>query len=231
MISSASHTETSKGLVSLCLVIDSFFDVQQANILMSNHSPPRACLADFGLMTMVLDPGQPMSCSVQLEGGTVMFMSPELLGPSKFGFTESILTPEADIFAFGLVIYQVCDHDRGYPLFTYIFQVLTGELPFPGLGMTKIALNAVQGIRPSKPENASAIGFSDSLWNFVQRCWDGEMKLRPKVAEVVSQLERAAVNWDGVMPPCVQVESIASARQEPASNSGAHSEFEIFTLP
>ena len=79
---------------------------------MSNDSPPRACLADFGFMTMVLDPRQPMSCSAKLEGGTVMFMSPELLVPSRFGFTESIPTPEADIYAFGLVIYQVCDHDR-----------------------------------------------------------------------------------------------------------------------
>jgi len=98
--------------VSIRLVADSFFDFQQANILMSNDSPPRACLADFGFMTMVLDPRQPMSCSAQLEGGTVMFMSPELLVPSRFGFTESIPTPEADIYAFGLVIYQVCDHDR-----------------------------------------------------------------------------------------------------------------------
>ena len=66
-------------------------------------------------MTMVLDPSQPMSCSVQLEGGTTMFMSPELLVPPKFGFAEAIPTPEADIYAFGLVIYQVCEHDRGYP--------------------------------------------------------------------------------------------------------------------
>ena len=82
---------------------------------MSNDNPPRACLADFGFMTMVLDPSQPMSCSVQLEGGTTMFMSPELLVPPKFGFTEAMTTPEADIYAFGLVIYQVCEHDRGYP--------------------------------------------------------------------------------------------------------------------
>jgi len=91
---------------------------------MSNDSPPRACLADFGFMTMVLDPNQPMSPSMQLEGGTVMFMAPELLVPWEFGFTESIPTPEADIYAFGLVIYQVCNHDRGYPPFAYISRSL-----------------------------------------------------------------------------------------------------------
>ena len=189
---------------------------------MSNGSPPRACLADFGFITMVFDPSQPMSCSAQLEGGTLMFMSPELLVPSKFGFTESKPTPEADIFAFGLVIYQVCDHDRGHPPFTYSFQVLTGKRPFPGLGMAEIAHYAVQGVRPTKPENASAIGLSDPLWDFVQRCWDGKMKLRPRVVEVVLQLERAVADWDGVMLPCAQVESVVSVTPDPVSDSMAH---------
>ena len=71
-----------------------------------------------------------------------------------FGFTGLIPTVEADVYAFGLVIYQVCDHDRDHSLFTYIFQVLTGRLPFPGLGMAEIAMNVVLGARPIKPENA-----------------------------------------------------------------------------
>jgi len=112
--------------------------------LMSNGNSPHVRHADSGFMTMVLDPDQPMSCSAQLEGGTMMFMSPELLVPSKFDITESIPTPETDIFSFGSAIHQVCDHDRGHPPFTYIFQALTGKLPFPGLGMAEIALNAVR---------------------------------------------------------------------------------------
>jgi len=54
---------------------------------MSNESPPWACLADFGLMMIVLDPSRPMCCSARLEGGTEMFMSSEPLVPPKFGFT------------------------------------------------------------------------------------------------------------------------------------------------
>ena len=81
---------------------------------MSNDTPPRACLADFGFMTVVFDPAQPMSCSAQLEGGTLAFMSPELLVPSKFGIENSIPTKGADIYAFGLVIFQVCAQDLGY---------------------------------------------------------------------------------------------------------------------
>ena len=81
---------------------------------MSNHEPPRACLADFGFMTMVFDPAQSMSCSAQLEGGTMAFMSPELLVPSKFGMTNSLPTQEADIYAFGSVIFQVCKQGWRY---------------------------------------------------------------------------------------------------------------------
>ena len=205
-----------------------FSDIQQANILMSNDNPPRACLADFGFMTMVLDPGQPMSCSARLDGGTVMFMSPELLMPEKFGFAEAVPTREADIYAFGLVIYQVREQDNDYLLFTYTVQVLTGNIPFHKRGIAEIALNAVQGMRPAKPEKASAIGFSDTLWRFVQCCWDAKLEFRPKVAGVVSQLERATADWDGVMPPCARTES--PAPPEPTSDSMANCKFYISVL-
>ena len=78
---------------------------------MSNDTPPRACLADFAFMTMALDPKNPWSCSAQLEGGTTMFMAPELLVPSKFGFTDSVPTQKSDIYAFGFVIHQVRQQD------------------------------------------------------------------------------------------------------------------------
>jgi len=75
---------------------------------MSNGTPPRACLADFGFMTVVLNPDHKLSCSADFEGGTKAFMSPELLVPSKFDLQDSIPTSEADIYAFGLVTFQVC---------------------------------------------------------------------------------------------------------------------------
>ena len=187
---------------------------------MSNDIPPRACLAGFGFMKMVLDPGQ-----LGFGGDRTIFMSPELLLPWKYGFTESTLTPEADIYAFGSVIYQVCEHDRGYPLFFHIVQVLTGELPFSGHGLAEVALSVVHGARPTKPKNGSAIGFSDSLWSFVERCWDGEIESRPKVAEVVGKLKIAAAGWDRVTPPW------NSASPKSASDSTVHCEFGILILP
>ena len=195
---------------------------------MSNSIPPRACLADFGFTTMALNPSLSVSCGAELEGGTTMFMSPELLIPKRFGFTESVPTPEADIYAFGFVIYQVYEQDGSYLSFTYTIQVLTGDTPFPKLRMADIVLNVVQGVRPPKPANALAIGFSDMLWSFVQSCWDGDMELRPKVARVVSQLGRAADDWFGLMSPSVQTESVSL---ELMSDSMAHCKPHILILP
>ena len=198
---------------------------------MSNDTPPRACLADFGFMTMVLDSNKPMSCSAQLEGGTITFMSPELLLPSMFGIKNSIPNPEADIYAFGLVIFQVCWSHRGFILLAHTVQVITGEIPFRGVRGTELGFCVVEGFRPNQPANASAIGFSDSLWEFVQRCWGHNMNSRPKVSEVVTQLAKAAVSWRGVMPPCSQAEDTIHVSEALISESMQHCTFEISFIP
>ena len=92
---------------------------------MSNDTPPRACLASFGFITMILNPGQKLSCSVQSDGGPATFKSPELLMPERFGKKDSTPTPQADIYAFGLVVFQVCEPDCGYRLFLIYFYILS----------------------------------------------------------------------------------------------------------
>lgn len=112
-------TEILRGCVSFRFPKISPFDLCQANILMSNDEPPRACLADFGFMTMVLDPEHPMTCSTQLDGGTLTFMSPEILAPGEFGLKNSVLTLQSDVYAFGLVIFQVCKNHCRRQLLIY----------------------------------------------------------------------------------------------------------------
>ena len=40
-------------------------------------------------------------------GGTINFMAPELLAPSRFGLDECTPSKEADIYAMAMTIYQV----------------------------------------------------------------------------------------------------------------------------
>ena len=111
----------------------------------------------------------------------------------------------------------------------YFLQVLTGEIPLAEIQDTAMGYHVLRGKRPDKPENAPSIGFSDPLWGFTQRCWDGKMELRPRVGEVVAQLGEAAANWDGLMPPCAQAENFASCSEEETSDS-EFGELEVLTL-
>jgi len=108
-------------------------------------------------------------------------------------------------------------------------QVLTGETPFRGIRQSALAFHVFRGKRPDKPDTAEAIGFSDSLWDFTQRCWDGDMKSRPEVREVVTHLKEAAADWDGLMPPHVQSKDVSDF--EEMSDSKEHSESNLLVLP
>ena len=87
----------------------------------------------------------------------------------------------------------------------------------------------LHGERPIRPENASAIGLSDSLWAFTQRCWGGEVESRPKAREVVVQLGEAAAGWDGLMPPFDRVETVASGPEE--TTGSEEGDYQIFSTP
>jgi len=86
---------------------------------MSNDIPPRARLADFGCTITVLNPDQRLY-GARVAGGTLRFDSPERMIPQKYGKDDSMPTPQSDIYAFGLVIFQVCQQDCGYRPFLLI---------------------------------------------------------------------------------------------------------------
>ena len=88
-------------------------NIYKANVFINNDTPPRACIANFGFIAMAFDSVQPMSCSIQLGGGTMTFISPEILTPSRFDKQGLAPTLEADIYAFGMVIFQVCEQELG----------------------------------------------------------------------------------------------------------------------
>jgi len=204
----------------------------QSNLLVSYGTPPRACLAGFSCITTVLDSDRELLYSAQTGCGTVQFMSPELLLPEEFGQESARPTLQADIYAFGLVIFQVRKRDYGYRVFSNsIFQVLTGGIPFPGVRGSALAYHVFHGMRPPKPVNASTIGLSDSLWAFVQNCWHHQMELRPVVGEVVTHLCEAADSWVGLMPPSsLEASDITLDFEGPVSDSEEPSEFNTLTL-
>ena len=102
------------------------------------------------------------------EQGTTSFMAPELLLPVRFGLDRGVPSPEADIYALGMTVYQV----------------LTGRCPFYPRKEGEIMFAVISGERPRKPENAEEIGMMEVVWGLLKECWKDDRMARPTIAEV-----------------------------------------------
>jgi len=137
------------------------------------------------------------------KGMALSHMAPELLYPEKFGLRSCKVSKQADIYAFGMVIYEV----------------LTGRPPF---GAEKrrhpeIILRVLDGKRPRKPENAGDIGFGGGTWELVQRCWRRDRGGRPtveKISKHFQHVERAS----SIVPPGPTI-PVCEAASEPDGSS------------
>ena len=113
------------------------------------------------------------------EGGTIRWMSPELLNPKPFGLEDSRPTKESDCYALGMVIYEV----------------LSGQPPFAQCKNTVVILEVMGGERPKRPQGTRAAWFTDDLWGMLELCWKPQPHDRPGLKSLLYHLE------DVVSPP------------------------------
>ena len=103
-------------------------------------------------------------------GGTIEYMAPEL-------FSEGAMpSKEADVYAFGIVIYEV----------------VTGARPFGKRRIQELLMLIIRGVRPDKPEDPVAVGFGQGTWEFAERCWDENPERRPTAKEALEHFGRVA---------------------------------------
>ncbi|KAF9777432.1 kinase-like domain-containing protein [Thelephora terrestris] len=152
-------------------------DIKGPNILITNATPPQACLSDFGFSVTSPTNSFPVSmCGMNLGGGTSPYTAPEILYPQEFGLRDSKLSKEGDIFAFGMTMYEV----------------VTGVKPFRGKRHPEMLFAVTEGKRPEKPKNAEAIGFENGMWKLVDECWSQDRRQRPSARDVRVRLTFAA---------------------------------------
>ena len=109
-------------------------------------------------------------------------MSPELFAPDKFGLRHSRRTEHSDCYAFGMVIYEV----------------LSGELPFPSYVDYIVIAKVLEGERPERPQGLEGMWFTDDMWSVLEHCWEPVPGNRPSVPQVLQSLKRR-------MPPSERV--------------------------
>ena len=145
----------------------------QANVLINDNG--RACLADFGLLTITSD--QLTTTSSRVEGGMARWMGPELLDPGQFGLTESRPTKESDCYALGMVIYEV----------------LRGQAPFTRLRTPSIILRVLNDQRPERPYGKEGALFTDDLWRILKLCWKHQPGERTSAKVILQGLEKTSL--------------------------------------
>ena len=113
-------------------------------------------------------------------------MAPELLHPQMFGLNNARVSKATDIYAFGIVVYEV----------------LTGCPPFGAGGprQAEIIPRVIGGQRPSKPEKAGDIGFGGGTWELTQQCWNQDRGKRPTIDKICKHFHRVA-GTPMVVPP------------------------------
>ena len=141
----------------------------QANILIKPDG--HACLADFSLLTMAPDKSTFISSYVQ--GGTIQWMSPELIAPENFK-SNGHPTKASDCYALGMVI----------------FEVLSGKTAFFPHGNHLVIKKVLDGERPERPEGEGGALFTDTIWEILKLCWKHKPGERTNAEAVLPCLER-----------------------------------------
>jgi len=141
----------------------------KANILIDRSG--RACLADFSLLTIASDQSNAVvSC---LEGGTVQWMSPELLYPERFDLVKSRPTEKSDCYAMGMVIYEV----------------LSGQTPFSQSILSATIAKVLEGRRPERPQGEGGKPFTDTIWRLLELCWKHQPSDRANATAILAYLD------------------------------------------
>lgn len=74
-------------------------------------------------------------------------------------------------------------------------QVLTGLQPFHHVMACTPVPAIMRGERPRKPLDAETLGFSRTLWKFVQSCWSESSLTRPTAQQLSDFLFSASLTW------------------------------------
>ncbi|EJD35241.1 kinase-like protein [Auricularia subglabra TFB-10046 SS5] len=171
----------------------------QANVLISDFG--EALLADFGLSTFLEKANATLPTMTAIRRmHTAHFAAPELfLGASDTDRPPS-KTCESDIYAFGMLILEVC--------------AVTERPPWNGLSDVGVVHRVSSGRHPSQPKaDGTFVSLSHAWWEICRTCWTFEPNSRPTMQAV---LRRMRVSILDLQPQVVLTEPFSGDRTSPS---------------
>lgn len=135
-------------------------DLKASNILI-NRTITHCVICDFGLSSQfVADASRDSKAGMGV--GTPYTMAPEVMQGQPY-------TPAADIYSFGIVMYEM----------------FTGRFPFPDMKPVQLMYTVTQGKRPAFHDGDNV---PVTLRELIQSCWSQNPGDRPKFEDIVTLL-------------------------------------------
>ena len=169
----------------------------KANILIDKTGCAR--LADFSLLTIISDPANSLSSSSYVHGGTVRWMSPELIVPQEFGLKDGRPTKSSDCYSLGMVIYET----------------ISGNPPFHEYADITVFMKVLKGEHPSRGTE-----FTERLWEMLETCWALQPNNRPSIEDVLNRMDTVSISLGSPSPGASEeMEKDDDGRDESARGS------------
>lgn len=142
-------------------------DLKASNILI-NRTLTHCVICDFGLSSQFVSEASGLNMSKEGRGGSGMGVgTPYTMAPEVM--QGKAHTPAADVFSFGVVMYEM----------------YTGRFPFPKMKPIQLMFVVTQGRRPEFYEEDNV---PPTMQDLIRRCWAQDPATRPSFEEILRVL-------------------------------------------